>query len=307
MGSAYEIKQVRRFISNQCIDKVEAGDRLHLINEQEGDMKGRRGQAATELAIFGSIMLIVVGTMVNYGQTMATQQELEMYAFRRALQLSRARINDAGAPRQVGFTVFKEVYPVNLLGSQGVEKSQVSASASVDWESDAGDFKTDDDPAKVSQHDFGVQYWQLGRKMIKNNELIEMPRMQVQRKKDREESRGFIESLVNGIEDIFDDDNVIDWESVPIDQTLVNKVIASQASEENKQEGLGKSNNLITSYNNATTMEGSALTMTMQSASTIKSWDPKIIQVYPNTMPGNVIINESTTSSKKKEWKTKVK
>lgn len=259
-------------------------------------MIGKRGQAATELAIFGSIMLIIVGAMVNYGQTLATQQELEMYAFRRALQLSRARINDNGAARQVGFTVFKEVYPVNLLES-GVAKSRISASASVDWESDAGDFDTEN----PNPTDFGTQYWQLGRRMIRDNQLIELPKMKVKRQRDETETRGFLEWLINSITGLLGSDDEIDvYESAPIEQVLTNKVTVSTT-----QDNIEETNGRVSTGTTAQAEEDEALTLLMQPRDKIvgpEAWDPKVKEIYE--MPGDVAITQSEKVSKDKFWET---
>ena len=45
-----------------------------------------RGQAVAELAIFGSLILLVFSIILMYGQRLETQQQVKMEAFRKALQ-----------------------------------------------------------------------------------------------------------------------------------------------------------------------------------------------------------------------------
>jgi len=256
-------------------------------------MIGKRGQAATELAIFGSIMLMIVAAMLNYGQTLATQQELQMYAFRRALQFSRARINDGGAARQAEFTVFKEVYPVNLLES-GVAKTRISASASVDWESDSSTL-TGEDP-----QDFGVQYWQLGRRMIRDNQLIELPKMKVKVKRDDNMPRGFlgyvwefISGSGGGEQDMY--------MSAPIDQSLTNKVTVSENMDSNTESG-----GQTMMSRNAQTQEEGTLTLLMQpDLAHIKKFNPDVISLK-EPIPPDITITESEKTLKDKAWETPV-
>jgi hypothetical protein len=255
----------------------------------------KSGQAATELAIFGSVMLMILAAMINYGQTLATQQELEMYAFRRALQLSRARYLDNGAARQVGFTVFREVYPV-ALGEPDVQRQKVSGSASVDWESDSGTL-TGEDP-----EDFGVQYWQLGTRMIKNNEMIQLPRMKVKRERDMAEVRGFLETVWDVITGGGGNDPIDVWTSAPVDQSLSNNIKITNAREDFR-ELAGR----ITNTQNITSQENNNLTMVMQSVQKIRQWDPKIASITQSTIPGDITILESENINKTKTWQTQIK
>ena len=263
-------------------------------------MRGNRGQAATELAIFGSIMLIIVGAMLNYGQTLATQQEMQMYAFRRALQLSRARYNDSEAARQVDFTVFKEVYPVSVLDS-GVAKSRVSASASIDWESDTGTL-TGEDP-----EDFSTQYWQLGRRMIRNNELIELPKMKVKLKKDETMSGSFLEYALQYITGGWDDRDA--YVSAPIEQTLVDKTtidpvnIKGEYEEEIKENSGFNAQISVRKINRAE--ESGTLTLLMRSDDKIKKWDDRVIRIY--SKPGDIAIREREKTKKERHWETPIK
>jgi hypothetical protein len=213
-----------------------------------------------------------------------------MYAFRRALQLSRARIHDNEAARQVGLTVFKDVYPVALLES-GVEKNRVSGSASIDWEPDSGSL-TGEDP-----QDFSTQYWQLGTKMIKNNQLIELPKMKVKRKRDTSDPRGFFDfvfSLGGG------DEEIEVYEGAPIDQTISDNLRRSIAADDTREKK-GNQINKHTSH----LRQDNQMTMLMQTDAKIKEWDDRIIEILEK--PGDIKITETAHVRKHKRWKTPVR
>lgn len=69
--------------------------------------KGRRsitGQAMTELAIFGSVLLFVMGIFIRYGLVLNYQQNLDQQAFRQAMQLGengRVSVKIRGARGEV--------------------------------------------------------------------------------------------------------------------------------------------------------------------------------------------------------------
>ena len=68
---------------------------LQLIN--------KRGQAAAELAILGVLVIVAFSYIMNFGQSLGSQQQTKMEAFRRALQ--KAYIRNASA----SFTLKKDV------------------------------------------------------------------------------------------------------------------------------------------------------------------------------------------------------
>lgn len=49
-------------------------------------IKGRRGQATAELAVFGSLIILVVGVLLSYTRTIREQQKIEQQVFRQALK-----------------------------------------------------------------------------------------------------------------------------------------------------------------------------------------------------------------------------
>jgi hypothetical protein len=85
-------------------------------------------QAAVELAIFGSLILLAFSVLLMYGQRLDSQQQVKMEAFRRALQKAYQRNGS------VNYTYKKEDRSFNLFGGFGQgQPSTVSSSASVSW------------------------------------------------------------------------------------------------------------------------------------------------------------------------------
>jgi len=87
------------------------------------------GQAALELAILGSLVLVVFASVLSYGQRFDSQVDLKMEAFRKAL--NRAYARNAG----VSYTLKKDKRFYNLLGNFGDgQPNSMSASATVMWQ-----------------------------------------------------------------------------------------------------------------------------------------------------------------------------
>ena len=89
----------------------------------------KKAQAAVELAIFGSLILLAFSVVLMYGQRLDTQQHVKMEAFRRALQKAYERNGS------VSYTLKKEGRSFNLFGGFGQgQPSTESATASVMWQ-----------------------------------------------------------------------------------------------------------------------------------------------------------------------------
>ncbi len=87
------------------------------------------GQAAVELAIFGSLILLVFSVLLMYGQRLDNQQQVKMEAFRRALQKAYERNGS------VSYTLKKEARTFNLFSGFGQgQPSTVGSTASVLWQ-----------------------------------------------------------------------------------------------------------------------------------------------------------------------------
>lgn len=89
------------------------------------------GQSILELAIFGSILLFVLGLLINYGLNLNYIQNLRMQTFRRALALAKER---SASSRQVQLTVIKDLYLPNPSDKFGIsESSPYTAGTSAVW------------------------------------------------------------------------------------------------------------------------------------------------------------------------------
>jgi len=87
-----------------------------------------KAQATTELAIFGSLILVCFAILISYGQSLQEQQILQQQTFRKALK----KAYDENA--FVSYNVVKNPRTVNLFGKYGEGgRSSVSAGASVAW------------------------------------------------------------------------------------------------------------------------------------------------------------------------------
>ena len=87
------------------------------------------GQAAVEIAVLGSLILLIFSVILSYSQRFDSQLELKMEAFRKALNRSYAR-NAA-----VSYTIRKDKRPYNLLGNYGESQpTSMGASATVMWQ-----------------------------------------------------------------------------------------------------------------------------------------------------------------------------
>jgi hypothetical protein len=96
----------------------------------------RLGQATTELAVLGAILLIILASLLKYGQIMARQQELQMSTFRRALsKIDQAY--DAGIGR-VTYSTIEDSRLVDVFSKHydGNQRLRLSASSSVFWDND---------------------------------------------------------------------------------------------------------------------------------------------------------------------------
>lgn len=94
----------------------------------------RKAQAVTEMAIFGSIILLILGVFFSYIQKMNEEQYVAQESFRHAL----AKAYDVQA--SAGYTVLEERRSVSVSSPLIGDRSRYSGSAAVLWgtEEDAG-------------------------------------------------------------------------------------------------------------------------------------------------------------------------
>lgn len=113
-------------------------------NEERRTRDDRSGQALVELAVFGTIFLMILGAMISYGLKYNLSQQAQMQAFRRALDMNANPLNNE---RSVSYMVIKDRHIPDPLEAFGIgTTAPVTAAASVtrnvrldaqpeDWES----------------------------------------------------------------------------------------------------------------------------------------------------------------------------
>ncbi|MDD5408930.1 MAG: hypothetical protein PHC71_02435 [Candidatus Omnitrophica bacterium] len=96
----------------------------------------KKGQAVAEMAIFGTLILLVFGVLISFIQQLNDRQYVQMEAFRRALEKANSYIGNAddGAGASVQYTLVQNRHQVNLSGGYG-QGSNVTqtGSANVYW------------------------------------------------------------------------------------------------------------------------------------------------------------------------------
>src|SRR3989338_3677666 len=85
----------------------------------------KKGQATTELAILGAVVMMVLAYLLQQGYIYNSRQALEMYAFRKALELSRNQ------QRGINLTVIRDVVTPSFF--TGLNRQRLMASSSVEY------------------------------------------------------------------------------------------------------------------------------------------------------------------------------
>lgn len=114
-------------------------DKTWYTNTTNGLRKRRRrflsltGQAATEMAVFGSIILVIFSSLLVYNQMQNEEQYVTMEAFRRALQTANGvKAGDEGASVSLNVIQYRRFADVFSNFWQG-NRNMLSAGASVYW------------------------------------------------------------------------------------------------------------------------------------------------------------------------------
>lgn len=96
----------------------------------------KKGQAVAEMAIFGTLILLIFGVLLSFIQQLNDRQYVQMEAFRRALEKANSYIGpaDDGAGASVQYTLAQNRHQMNLSGGykQGSNVTQ-TGSANVYW------------------------------------------------------------------------------------------------------------------------------------------------------------------------------
>lgn len=131
----------------------------------------KSGQAAVELAIFGSLILLVFSVLLMYGQRLDNQQQVKMEAFRRALQKAYERNGS------VNYTLKKEGRTFNLFSGFGQgQPSTVASTASVLWQKGMPGVKADVDNPNYGQRSEGFAYYAINDMEVGSSDEKGLPR-----------------------------------------------------------------------------------------------------------------------------------
>jgi len=99
-------------------------------------MIGKKAQAMVELAVFGSIILVVFGVLLSFLQQFNNQQYVQMEAFRRGLEKACNHIPSSGkgAGASVQYTMMQTRRTVDMSGPfRKGSPNTVNASVNVYW------------------------------------------------------------------------------------------------------------------------------------------------------------------------------
>ena len=113
-----------------------------------------KAQATTELAIFGSLILVCFAILISYGMSLQEQQILQQQTFRKALK--KAYDDNAF----VSYNVVKNPRTVNVFGRYGEGgRSSLTSGTSVNWNvgesAEMGYYQVNEDEMKISE---GITY-----------------------------------------------------------------------------------------------------------------------------------------------------
>lgn len=129
-----------------------------------------------ELAIFASIIILVLATFLSYAQRLELQQAVKMQAFREALLKAYKRNST------VSYTLKKDTRIFNLLGGFGQSQpSSTGATVSVMWQKGAAG-QQGSHPGSRDTDQSSFSYYQINNDMVGVNELgdgdIMLPRLE---------------------------------------------------------------------------------------------------------------------------------
>jgi len=114
----------------------------------------QKGQSLVELASFGAILLFCVGMLIQYGMSANYEQNLQMQAFRKAMQAAYER---SGPSATVSLSMTKDKSIPNPQDPWGfAEFRPVSASSSATWNNSGhavyiNDYADEEDPNDLPQ------------------------------------------------------------------------------------------------------------------------------------------------------------
>jgi hypothetical protein len=202
-----------------------------LQNQMYGLNRNRKSQAIAELAILGAIIITLLATLVSYAFSYSQRQSLEMYTFRKALELSRK----TGIERKVDLTVIRYIFEPSFFS--GLKKQMRQSSASLDTNTKYLYI------ANEAQDTGSMSLVQIGEAMINAEKTIKFPSVYIrvrtygeknnpdsidEKKVDVWQSAGnFVkEYKTEGIEDTGDYRDVIKIQDSPAGRTATKNMMS---------------------------------------------------------------------------------
>lgn len=187
-------------------------------------LKKNKGQATTELAIMGTIVLMALAYLLQQGYFYNSRQALEMYAFREALQLSRAQ------ERGISLTVSRDVITPSFFS--GISRQRLMASASVEINPWKVYVPEEDTPQDVARY----QLLQINEAMIRDGKFILIPPTKAKVKPEGEDSKWqWIDSSIREI-----DPQMPSQEQATPFKNISNYTYLTSASEDSRAKTIAK-------------------------------------------------------------------
>jgi len=147
-----------------------------LIQMSIQRLNKKRAQATTELAIAGVLIIMLLTYLLQRGYIYNCMQSLEMYTFRKALQLSQEQ------ERGISLTVVRDVVVPSFF--TGLSRQRLISTASVEYNPYKIYEPVEEDPEDIPTR----VLLQIGEAMIRNNCYIEVPPTKI--KIDTEDKEG---------------------------------------------------------------------------------------------------------------------
>lgn len=123
----------------------------------------KRGQATTELAIMGAVVIMALAYLLQQGFFYNSRQALEMYTFRKALELSRSN------QRGVNLTVMRDIISPSFF--TGLNRQRLMATSSVEHNPYLLYTAYREDPEDIASW----QLIQMGDAMISKGSFFQVP------------------------------------------------------------------------------------------------------------------------------------
>lgn len=123
-----------------------------------GSKVTQKGQAAVEMAVFGSLIMVCFAVLLSYAQTFTEQQTIQQQAFRMALRNAYGKYDDNDKQGMAGYTILKHHRTPSIFGNFGQgNRESISASATVLWSKGTPDqyafYQVNDNVEEVPTHE----------------------------------------------------------------------------------------------------------------------------------------------------------